>query len=98
MTSESYIERTACAHLRGEGCICVKQDSEAGLPDRIVIYRPGVHTWIEFKNEVGRLRPAQKIMIDRLQTYGETVCIARSVEEARAHIRGLLLASKLGAR
>jgi hypothetical protein len=52
-----------------------------GWPDRMVVWAPGRHFWVETKNEDGSLTPAQKVRIRWLRKMGETVFIPTSREE-----------------
>jgi hypothetical protein len=54
----------------------------AGFSD-LVFFGPGAHTaFIETKNEVGRLRPEQKVFLERMQSMGFSAGVARSDAEA----------------
>ncbi|MDD4844894.1 MAG: VRR-NUC domain-containing protein [Anaerotignum sp.] len=54
----------------------------AGFSD-LVFFGPGAQTaFIETKNEVGRLRPEQKVFLERMQSMGFSAGVARSDAEA----------------
>jgi hypothetical protein len=46
-----------------------------GWPDRLVIFAPRRHFWVELKQPDGSLTPAQKVRIPKLVSAGETVFI-----------------------
>ena len=87
MAREVYIEGLACSLLRGRGCLTPKMGTE-GWPDRLVVYAPGKHFWIEFKKPGGRLTPAQKVRIPRLRKRGEEIHIIDAALEAVALLNG----------
>jgi len=49
-----------------------------GWPDRMIIWSPGRHFWVEAKTSKGRLTPAQKVRIKWLRVRGEMVFIPES--------------------
>jgi len=53
-----------------------------GTPDLLVIGR-GRTLWIEVKTATGTVSADQKIMHDKLAAEGQTVIIARSVEDVK---------------
>ncbi len=52
-----------------------------GWPDRLVMWAPDRHFWVETKNREGRLTPAQKVRIPWMRRRGETVFIPSSRQE-----------------
>jgi hypothetical protein len=78
---EVNIERRGSELLVGAGCICLKMGNE-GYPDRLVIWGPGRHFWIEWKAPGGRLTAAQRARIPRLRHAGEPVYICTAPEQA----------------
>lgn len=52
-----------------------------GTPDLLAISRGGKTTWIEVKTPSGALRPAQKEMIADLESRGQRVIVARSLDD-----------------
>lgn len=87
MARESHIERSACRLLQQAGCLTPKAGTD-GWPDRLVIWAPGRHFWIEFKTPTGRLTTAQKVRIPRLMARGEEIYVVTSASEALALLAG----------
>lgn len=59
-----------------------------GMPD-LMILMPGERTiFLEVKNQSGRLRPEQKAVCAELERMRYPVAVVRSIEEARAALRG----------
>lgn len=81
MARESGIERRGCELLQAQGCLTPKLGMD-GWPDRLVIWAPGQHFWIEWKNGDGKLTKAQMARIPVLAKAGERVYVCRSPEEA----------------
>jgi hypothetical protein len=96
MTDEKFIEAEACLRLRAMGCTCIKQ--EPPWPDRLVIYAPGRHVFIEFKTLTGRLRKTQVIINRQLTERGETVFVCRTAKDACEKISRLIRPSGEGPR
>jgi len=84
---ERTIEGLACSLLKSRGCLTPKMGTE-GWPDRLVIWAPGRHFWIEFKKPGGSLTPAQKVRIPLLRKSGEEVFIIDSALGAVALLNG----------
>ena len=65
---------------------------ETGVPkgfSDLFGFRPdGRIFFIEVKNEVGKLRPEQKIFIEQMRKRGALAGVARSVEEAMEIVNG----------
>ena len=53
-----------------------------GFPDLFGFRPDGRIFFIEVKNETGKVRPEQKIFIEKIRKRGALVGVARSVEEA----------------
>lgn len=52
---EQYLRRQVVAR----GGLCVKMDTEKGIPDRLVLTADGRHCFVELKQPTGRLSPIQ---------------------------------------
>jgi hypothetical protein len=78
---ESTFERATCARLEKLGAVCIKVGFD-GWPDRLVLVGEGVHYWIEFKQERGRLRANQILRIEHLRSIGDTVYVCKSQRDA----------------
>lgn len=52
-----------------------------GTPDLLVLLPGGKVLWVEVKTRVGRIRPDQVQMHERLRNTGHDVIIVRSVDE-----------------
>ena len=59
-----------------------------GFPDLFGFRPDGRIFFIEVKNEVGKLRPEQKIFIEQMRKRGALAGVARSVEEAMEIVNG----------
>lgn len=59
-----------------------------GFPDLFGFRPDGRIFFIEVKNEVGRLRPEQKIFIEQMKKRGALAGVARSVEDAMEIVNG----------
>jgi hypothetical protein len=62
----------ACCKARGWWCLKLGRD---GWPDRLIIWRPGRHFWVELKQPDGSLTAAQKVRIPKMRAAGEPVFI-----------------------
>ena len=58
------------------------QLAEEGTPDLVVRSPGGITTWLETKDEDGKLRPAQKAWHERAKKGGHRVAVVRSVNDA----------------
>jgi hypothetical protein len=87
VTLEHTIEGLACSLLKSRGCLTPKMGTE-GWPDRLVIWAPGHHFWIEFKRPGGTLTKAQRVRIPHLLKAGEEVHIVTSALQAVALLNG----------
>lgn len=85
MPREAGIERHACRLLDALGWWHPKMGTE-GWPDRLVVWAPGRHFWIEFKQPDGSLTAAQRQRIPRMRSSGEVVF----VPDSRAEVEALL--------
>ncbi len=61
----------------------------AGVPDRIVIFRNRHPIFVEIKVDRGRLTKLQEVQIRRLESLGQTVFVARGASGVRELIRVL---------
>ena len=59
-----------------------------GFPDLFGFRPDGRIFFIEVKNEVGKLRPEQKIFIEQMRKRGALAGVARSVEDAMEIVNG----------
>jgi hypothetical protein len=57
-----------------------------GIPD---LFIPAWGVWIEFKSEKGKLSPAQRTMLERLNAYGYQAFVAFGLEQAKVIVLGL---------
>lgn len=60
---------------------------ESGTPDIEVMLEGGRVVWLELKTARGRLTDSQKRWHAMAATYGHTVCVARTVDEAVQAVR-----------
>ena len=103
MTTESLIQNQIRVGLSKAGHVVfrvnvgkVKMQNgrwfETGVPkgfSDLFGFRPdGRIFFIEVKNEVGKLRPEQKIFIEQMRKRGALAGVARSVEEAMEIVNG----------
>lgn len=88
--SEATLERRCRQLAKKRGWLTYKFVSPGvvGVPDRIFI-KGGLTFFIEFKTEIGRVSPSQKIQIERLKDVGANVAVVRKFEEFTELIRGL---------
>ena len=87
---ESQIQRQIIQALDAAGAIVIRMNAgkgrnnqqlaPAGTPDLLVIGRRRLY-WVEVKTDTGKLREAQVEMIERLRERGQTVVVARSVDD-----------------
>lgn len=70
---EKSIERYLCYRVREHGGLCIKQDSEAGVPDRLVLTADGRHIFVELKRPEGVLSAIQREYHKRLRKRGHIV-------------------------
>lgn len=66
-----YLEKSVEQYLRKQvvqrGGLCIKQDTEAGIPDRLVLGTNGGHWFVELKRPDGRLSAVQVEYHNRLK-------------------------------
>jgi hypothetical protein len=74
MTLERHIEDRGNKLLKAAGCVVLKLGQD-GWPDRLVIWAPGRHFWIEWKSPTGALTKAQEKRVPRMRKMGESVYI-----------------------
>ena len=78
---EASVERAGVRALTDLGCT-VRKDGRAGWPDRLVLVGNGLHFWWEVKKRRGgRLTPAQKRVIPRLEALGDIVLVRPTPEK-----------------
>jgi hypothetical protein len=84
VTTEATIERHLALQVRRHGGWCVKLVpwAHAGLPDRMVLL-PGMRlAFVELKRPAGgKLRPAQRLVRQRLETLGWTYHLLRTKQQ-----------------
>jgi hypothetical protein len=83
---EANIERPSCEWLRAQGCDVFKLGQD-GVPDRLVIYAPGRHYWLEFKRPGGTLTAAQKKRIPMMRRRGHKVFVIDTQAEVRSILK-----------
>jgi hypothetical protein len=74
VTLERHIEDRGTTLLETAGCVVLKLGWD-GWPDRLVLWAPGRHFWIEWKAPGKPMTKAQKVRIPRLRAMGESVYI-----------------------
>jgi hypothetical protein len=74
MARELQIELRGCELARQKGQLTPKVGTD-GWPDRLHVWAPGRHFWVEWKQPDGTLTEAQRQRIPRLQRLGEPVFI-----------------------
>lgn len=101
--TEAQIQRSICKVLDMHGVIYSVTDASRsftpngevrakvrkGWPDITAILSGGKALMIECKSEKGKLRPEQKIMLDRLEKQGALTLIARSGHEVYEFLQSL---------
>ena len=65
-----------------------KEGMAPGFPDHMCLAPGGLVAFIEWKNAKGRVSDNQSEWIARLDRMGFPVCVARSVDEGLAFLRG----------
>lgn len=80
MPREAGIEAHCVRCVEANGWV-QKKEGQDGWPDRLVIWAPGHHFWIELKQPDGSLTPAQLRRIPWLRRLGEVVFIPDTRQE-----------------
>ena len=98
--TESEIQKSIIQYLRARGAIVIRMNSgkarnnvrlcPPGTPDLLAVLKTGGVLWIEVKTETGKLRPAQEEMINILDTLGQWVIVARSIEDVERGIKSFI--------
>lgn len=80
--TEKELEQWAYAKAKSAGMLLLKQTSQTGIPDRILM-TPKAFCFIEFKRSdgKGRLSPSQYVTHKRLRERGYTVHVVDSKEQ-----------------
>ena len=80
--TEKELEQWAYAKAKAAGALLLKQSSQTGIPDRILM-TPAAFCFIEFKSPEGRgrLSPAQFVTHKRLREKGFTVHVVDNKEQ-----------------
>ena len=88
---EKDIERWLGNQLKNLGCIYMKFVSPGndGVPDRIIILPGGQIVFAELKDDGGRLRPNQRIQIDRMRKQGALVNVVTGKIGAKAFVENM---------
>ena len=80
-----YLEKSVEQYLRraiiARGGMAIKLDSEAGLPDRLVVLPGGRNIYVELKRPDGRVSEIQKVMHQRLRNLGQKVYVLWNFEQ-----------------
>lgn len=81
----TYLEKSVEQYLRKKvtenGGLCIKQNSEAGVPDRLVLLPDGRHAFVEMKRPGGRLSAVQKEYHRRLRGMRHAVWVLWNYKE-----------------
>lgn len=85
MRPEATTENAFVKYAESKDCLALKLriDGSNGFPDRTVI-TPGGIFFAEFKRPDGKLRPAQKVLIEQLRALGFVVITPTEKGEAEA--------------
>ena len=90
-----YLEKSVEQYLRKQviarGGMCIKLDSEAGLPDRLVIWKGGRNFYVELKRPEGRLSAIQKEYHERLRKLGQKVFVLWNFDDVNNFVKENLL-------
>ena len=88
--TEAHIQREIVGALEACGALVIRMNAgrgkgyqklaPAGTPDLLVIGRHHLY-WVEVKTATGQLRPEQVVMHERLRSLGQTVIVARSIDD-----------------
>ena len=82
---ESKIEREFARWVKSQGGYCLKQNANwyAGVPDRLVILPGGRCFFVEFKSDIGPIRPIQKKRKRELRSRGVPAYYCRTLARAK---------------
>ena len=78
---EKQIEQYLRKQVIAKNGMCLKLDSEKGLPDRLVLTDLGRHIFVELKRPGGRLSPAQVEYHRRLRERRHAVFVLWSFDD-----------------
>lgn len=81
MGKESNLELFVCAWIRAKKGWTAKMGGINGVPDRVVVMPGRPPFFIEFKSPRGRLSPAQKHMISKVEKAGAKIYVVYSLRE-----------------
>ena len=86
---EKDVERKLKIEVEKAGGLCVKFISPglSGVPDRIVLFPGGKIAFIELKAPGERVRPLQKVMIEKIRSLGFRVEVIDSKEAAKEFVQ-----------
>ena len=80
---ESKVEKTSrlLAEKRGWFQVKIEKASINGFPDRLFI-KDGKTIYVEFKSDMGKLRPEQERVISTMREHGAEVYVVSTLEGA----------------
>lgn len=80
--TEKELEQWAYAKAKAAGALLLKQTSQTGIPDRLLM-KPTAFCFVEFKRPdgKGRLSPSQYVTHKRLREKGFAVYVVDSKEQ-----------------
>ncbi len=86
---ESDAEALLCKEIRKRGGMPYKFVSPGndGVPDRLLLMPGGKVIFVEMKTEAGKLRPRQKIQIERIRERGFIVEAVHGKQEVRDFLK-----------
>lgn len=92
MGPERLLETKFKKYVEEHGGICLKQQGERGIPDRLVIFKHAYYSgggmyFAEFKSPKGHLSKAQVVQHERLQKLGIVVMVFDDYDTATAFHR-----------
>lgn len=82
MISEKDIEKRLVREVEALGGLCIKyfNPAQTGYPDRLCLLPGGETFWVELKAPGKKLRRSQEIRKAKLESLGQEVHVADSVE------------------